>query len=399
MAVQRDGKVLIGGVFANVNGTSRNGITRLNFDGTLDMSFTPGAGVSGSSSGSVGASVNAVAVQPDGRVLIGGDFTIVNGVRRSGIARLNADGSVDYSFSPLTGASAEVDCIAVRFHGKIMIGGHFSDRSGSPILFARLNTDGSWDNSFTPNTTIDGLVSSVVLQPDGKVLVGGGWSTAGVNQANARPELQQLHSRRPRQSRRHLGPEFQGAASRGIRCGERARAPARWQGDPGWFLWRSHQRGSDGDLPDQCRWQLGRRVQLYHGFQRDRRGGQCARVERTEMLIFIGGIFTSVNGAGCWNAARLVTTEIMVIMRQTRNRDIKGSATLATMTSSRPVVTYQWYRNGVAIPGATDATLIPNGFQMQNLLGTNAERTANGLSHKPGSHGPPAGNSPSLHRR
>ena len=80
MAVQPDGKILIGGYFTSVGGVSRNKIARLNADGTLDISFDPGDGANNS--------VNSVALQSDGKILIGGDFTTVGGVSRNGIARL-----------------------------------------------------------------------------------------------------------------------------------------------------------------------------------------------------------------------------------------------------------------------------------------------------------------------
>src|SRR6185369_14420460 len=88
LALQADGKTVIGGVFTSVNGTTRNGIARLNSDGTLDTSFL--AAGSGTNS-----SVLAIAVQSDGKIVIGGFFTSVNGTTRNGAARLNVDGTLD----------------------------------------------------------------------------------------------------------------------------------------------------------------------------------------------------------------------------------------------------------------------------------------------------------------
>jgi len=95
VVVQSDGKVLIGGGFTAVNGTNRISIARLNANGSLDSSFIPGAGVYGYAV--------VVALQPDGKVLIGGAYSIVNGTNHSGIVRLNANGSLDSSFDPGTG--------------------------------------------------------------------------------------------------------------------------------------------------------------------------------------------------------------------------------------------------------------------------------------------------------
>ncbi len=97
VAVQSDGKVLIGGTFTTYNGTSRGYVARLNSDGSLDTAFATGAGAN--------SQVNSVAVQSDGKILIGGDFTTYNGTSRVRVARLNSDGSLDTGFLA-TGAGA-----------------------------------------------------------------------------------------------------------------------------------------------------------------------------------------------------------------------------------------------------------------------------------------------------
>jgi hypothetical protein len=85
VAVQNDGKVVIGGGFSHVNGTNRVGVARLNTDGSLDLAFNPGTGAD---------NVDCVASQPDGRTLIGGEFTRFNGTNISGIVRLNGDAAL-----------------------------------------------------------------------------------------------------------------------------------------------------------------------------------------------------------------------------------------------------------------------------------------------------------------
>ena len=81
-----------GGHFQHYNGTPRDSVARINTDGTLDTTFNPAV-----------VNVAAVAVQPDGKILIAGDFDNVNGTSRTGFARLNADGSLDNSFNPVLG--------------------------------------------------------------------------------------------------------------------------------------------------------------------------------------------------------------------------------------------------------------------------------------------------------
>ena len=99
---------LIGGDFTVVNNTPRVRLARLNADGTLDLTFNP-------STGAEDGAVRAVAVQPDGRVIAGGTFTRVNGVTRNHLARFNVDGSLDLTFlaAPAAGANDDVLALAI----------------------------------------------------------------------------------------------------------------------------------------------------------------------------------------------------------------------------------------------------------------------------------------------
>jgi uncharacterized delta-60 repeat protein len=173
LALQSDGKVLIGGDFTSFNGTSRNRVARLNSDGTLDTAFL-------SSGSGANDQLFALAVQTDGKVLIGGLFTTVNNLARSRIARLNADGTLDNAFlTNAAGANSAVRALAVQSDGRILIGGEFGNYNnvyrGS---IARLKTDGSLDETFINfNSGANGRVNGVALQADGKVIVGGLFST------------------------------------------------------------------------------------------------------------------------------------------------------------------------------------------------------------------------------
>ena len=177
IVVQSDGKVLIGGLFTAVNGTNRNSIARLNADGSLDDSFNPGTGVYGA--------VYSVALQPDGKLLIGGSFLAVNGTNRSRIARLNADGGLDGSFHPGIGLEIPISTLVVQPDGKVLVGDPFTFISGTNRYgIARLNADGSLDSTFISHRFVaeldhpdnsDGYITvlAVTVQSDGKVLVGG----------------------------------------------------------------------------------------------------------------------------------------------------------------------------------------------------------------------------------
>jgi uncharacterized delta-60 repeat protein/uncharacterized repeat protein (TIGR01451 family) len=169
LTLQPDGKVIIGGSFTEVYGTSRNSIARMHPNGTVDVTFNPGTGASGP--------INAVALQSDGKVLIGGDFILVNGVSRFRVARLNADGSVDTTFNPGAGTDGAVNAIAIADDGRILIGGNFSSVDGvAASRIARLNSDGSLDASFNAGTGANDYISSIAVQPDGNIVVGGNFT-------------------------------------------------------------------------------------------------------------------------------------------------------------------------------------------------------------------------------
>jgi uncharacterized delta-60 repeat protein len=172
-------RLLIGGQFTEVHGVNRNGIARLNADGSLDPTFDPGIGTDDI--------VFSVALQPDDKVLIAGYFTHVNGVSRNYIARLNVDGSLDTSFNVGSGADYHVYSLLVQPNGKILVGGAFTvfnqaNRQG----IVRLDADGSIDPDFNPRPGVSYFgIFDMCLQPDGKVVVAGSFVTVnGVNRRN-----------------------------------------------------------------------------------------------------------------------------------------------------------------------------------------------------------------------
>ncbi len=170
LALQPDGKILVGGIFTTLNGQSRNYIGRLNADGTLDASFiNPDAG----------DEVYALALQPDGKILVGGLFTTIAGQTRNHIARLNADGSLDAAFNP--GASGSVLTIVLQADGKILVGGGFQTLGGSSHLgLGRLNPDGSLDATFILEVSHTGgaaEVSSLEVSANGLIFLGGNFDT------------------------------------------------------------------------------------------------------------------------------------------------------------------------------------------------------------------------------
>jgi len=172
VALQSDGKILIGGNITAYDGTTVSGIARLNSNGSLDSTFNNG-GV-----GITGTFVNTIALQTDGKILIGGIFTAYNGTARKNIARLNIDGSLDTSFNPGTGPSSTVNSIVIQSSGLIVIAGPFSTYNGtSAKMIARLNTDGTLDGTFASGTGFTGTAMwRLALQSDDKIMAGGFFS-------------------------------------------------------------------------------------------------------------------------------------------------------------------------------------------------------------------------------
>lgn len=165
-AVLPDGRALLGGSFTSYDGVARNSLARIQTGGALDAAFDPGAQLDGG--------VNALAVQADGRVILGGEFKNFGGVKRGGLARLNSDASLDLDFNPGSGANGRVHAIALQSDEKVIVSGEFTSINNFPrARVARLNRDGSVDESFNPGEGVDGPVLALALRADGAVWIAG----------------------------------------------------------------------------------------------------------------------------------------------------------------------------------------------------------------------------------
>ena len=170
LALQSDGKILIGGQFDTFNGTNRLRLARLQNNGSLDTGFNPILS---------GDGVYAIAVQPDGRIVIAGQIDGVNGYAVANVARLNTNGTTDIGFDAGLGANNSVETVALQTDGRILIGGLFDDVDGlQRNLFARLQSDGHLDEEFYDEMDLNGnSVACLALQPDGRILVGGAFTS------------------------------------------------------------------------------------------------------------------------------------------------------------------------------------------------------------------------------
>src|SRR5437764_5924390 len=175
LALQSDDRIIVGGQFSQIDLTQRFNLARLNTDGSVDLSFDPGNGPNGD--------VNAIVIQSDGRIVIGGTFIFYDIFARGGVARVLGNGALDPSFDSGVGTGGNVFALALQHNGRIVLGGRFVQYSGTNrTSIARVFGDGSLDFGFNPLP--DGQVQSLAVEPDDRILVGGfftGINTVGRN--------------------------------------------------------------------------------------------------------------------------------------------------------------------------------------------------------------------------
>lgn len=347
---QADGKVLVGGYFTKMNGTTRSTIARVNADGTLDSGFVAGTITSGYGFGVI----NTMAVQPDGKILIGGFFESVGGIPRGRIARLNGDGTLDPTFGGgLAGANSYVYAIAVQPDGKVLIGGDFNEINGTPRgRLARLNSDGSLDGSFGGAGT-DQKIYGLTLQADGKVLIGGDFGTVN---GTARGGIARVNSDGT------LDPGFGSGLSGIDGYSEFANAIAvqtdgkvvvgglftTINGVPRGGLARLH---SDGSLDSSF-------------------GDGMAGTDPWVTSMFlqgdgkavIGGYFTTVNGTSRSCVSRVLSAThpdpVTIVCQPRGSATVAGDYGVLSVGATGSGLAYQWFKDGVPVPGANSSSWI-----------------------------------------
>ena len=168
---QPDGRFIVGGNFTQYNGVTANRIARLNADGTLDTTFAPGAAFNGA--------VNAIVQLADGSLVVGGAFTTYAGEGRNRIVRLDANGAIDFSFSIGDGFNGPVTALALTPDDHVLVGGNgFTEFDGSPRKnIARLTWDGEVDATFIPPADFNATtINTIAGLPDGSVLASGSFA-------------------------------------------------------------------------------------------------------------------------------------------------------------------------------------------------------------------------------
>ncbi|NWL00893.1 calcium-binding protein [Flavobacterium collinsii] len=190
LLLQKDGNLIVGGEFLNLNGSPVTYLTRLNPDGSVDDSFNTGTGFNGK--------VYASYLQEDGKIILGGSFTNYNGVSAGRLIRLNPDGSYDGSFDTTVGAAgvtvaatAIVYDIAMKEDGKIIIVGSFAKYNATTVnRVARILPNGKLDSSFSTGNGSALNITHVRITPNNKIILTGNFAKFNTTAAN---KIIQLH--------------------------------------------------------------------------------------------------------------------------------------------------------------------------------------------------------------
>jgi uncharacterized delta-60 repeat protein len=175
IVLQDDGKLLIGGFFSTVNGQPRENLARLLPDGTLDAEFDA----------PVGGAVQAIALQVDGKIYVGGSFGQVHGAERNRLARLHRNGVLDTDFNvgsgPTGGFDGTVNALATTLDQEVIVGGQFSRYNGRAFYnnVAKLQSDGRVSPKFNYTPGLNGAVRRVVVRPGGQILLAGHFTQVG----------------------------------------------------------------------------------------------------------------------------------------------------------------------------------------------------------------------------
>jgi uncharacterized delta-60 repeat protein len=321
-----DGRIVITGNFSEINGTARSRIAIISPDGSIDPAFPPGRTIET-------GSVEALAQQPDGRILAGGSFSVVAGQARQGLARFNLDGTLDPDFAPAFQTANNFYCavLAIRTtgDGHILAGGAFTSVNGEARkALARFKPDGRLDPLFSPpfeETFTTPSISGIEFQADRKVLVTG---------------LIQI---------------FQGTNYQSV-----VRLNSDGTLDPGFFAPHGTIMNS-GNIFVQ-----------------------------PDSAIILAGVFNTFGGSTVNGIVRLQGGEPaiprVIVQPVSQTQPMGSRVTLSATILGAPPLTYQWNRNGFAIPEATNATLVLSNLRLdqagsygviaRNTYGEAASQTA-----------------------
>lgn len=166
LLLQADDKIIVYGDFSSYDDISRNNIARVNVDGSLDTTFQPNLNFQ--------PKVHFAALQPNGKIIILRDAVNFLGATKNGLTRLNTDGSIDSFFNPGSSANGTIERIFVLSNGKIMISGDFTAFNGHAAHgLVLLHTDGSVDEEFSAGLGPNNAIFAAWQQAEDKLIISG----------------------------------------------------------------------------------------------------------------------------------------------------------------------------------------------------------------------------------
>ncbi|MGH7972629.1 MAG: hypothetical protein ACREIC_28280, partial [Limisphaerales bacterium] len=182
MLIQPDGKIVVAGDATSINGQVRYRVDRLNIDGSVDPTVNPDAN----------NTVYCLALQADDKVLMGGAFTTLGGLPLPFAGRLGANGLLDTNFFPMSGGTGGLEptiySLALQADGKILMAGSitFQPLGNTRYLLARFDTNGTLDTSFDAGPVLGSfpIIYAIALQADGKIIVAGNFTSLNGNTRN-----------------------------------------------------------------------------------------------------------------------------------------------------------------------------------------------------------------------
>ncbi len=164
-------RIIVGGDFTSYNGQNVGRLMRLKENGNIDTSFN---------SGGVGFNNVVYALKLDNQenIFVGGTFISYNGTTVNRVAKLTSNGTLDSSFSVGTGPNLLVKCLDISSDGHLIVGGSFTLFNGvSKKNIAKLSSNGSLDNSFNAGAGFNNMVNTLSILPSLQILVGGAFTT------------------------------------------------------------------------------------------------------------------------------------------------------------------------------------------------------------------------------
>ncbi|WP_201986533.1 T9SS type A sorting domain-containing protein [Hymenobacter rubidus] len=182
--LQPNGRILVAGTFLPPGQPVVTRVVRYEVNGTLDATFNNNLAFT-NANGSTSSTnrIFALALQPDDKILVGGNFGAVDGTFHPQLVRFDPNGVLDATFGSISTLSGSVFSIALQPNGRILLGGNFvntgSGSAGTLNNLARVLDNGQTDASFSTSTIPNDIVRAILVQPDGAIVLAGNFLTIG----------------------------------------------------------------------------------------------------------------------------------------------------------------------------------------------------------------------------